>query len=170
MSDAAPAKPCGAALVALAIGTALAIPHARADEGARPSDAAMTCEQIAAELAPYAQQLMPNLQALGASQQQLYEQSRAMSQQRQAEHAMLAPMATAGALDPTGASKKAYAMAVAGQAAKEKAESEALANSPLAQQSRAQSEQLAAQSKDMQSDARLKRLMQLGQEKHCDKR
>ena len=170
MSNPAAAKPCGAALVALAIGAALSIPHARADDGTKPGDAALTCEQIAAELAPYARQMIPNLQALGASQQQLYEQARAMSQQRQAEHAMLAPMATAGALDPTGASKRAYAMAAAAQAAKEKAESEALASSPLAQQNRAQSEQLAAQGKEMQSDARLRRLMQLGQEKHCDKR
>jgi hypothetical protein len=56
------------------------------------------------------------------------------------------------------------------QMAKEKAENEALANSPLAKQNKAQSDQLAAQGREMQSNARLQRLMELGQAKHCDKR
>jgi hypothetical protein len=156
--------------MSLGVTMALSGAHARAEDGAKPGDAAMTCEQIAAELAPYAQQIVPNLQALGASQQQLYEQSRAMYDKRKAEHALDPALATAGAMDPTGAAKRAYAMAVAAQAAKEKAENDALANSPLAQQNRAQAEQLAAQGKELQSNARLQRLMQLGQEKHCDKR
>jgi len=157
-------------LIALAGSVALSPSHAEAQEGAKPGDAAMTCEQIAAELAPYAQQLMPNLQALGTSQQQLYEQSRALYEKRKMEHALDPALATAGAVDPTGAAKMAYAMAAAAQAAKEKAENDALANSPLAQQNRAQGEQLAAQAKELQSNARLQRLMQLGQEKHCDRK
>ena len=80
------------------------------------------------------------------------------------------PLATAGAVDPTGASKRAYQAALMAQMAKERAENEALANSALAKQNRAQSEQLAAQAKQTQSDARLQRLMQLGQQKRCDKR
>ena len=59
-------------LMSLGVVMALSGLHVRAEDGAKPGDAAMTCEQIAAELAPYAQQIMPNLQALGASQQQLY--------------------------------------------------------------------------------------------------
>jgi hypothetical protein len=157
-------------LMVLAGSVALMASQANAQDGAKPGDAAMTCEQIAAELAPYAQQLMPSLQALGASQQQLYEQSRAMYEKRKMEHALDPAMATAGAVDPTGAAKRAYAMAAAAQAAKEKAENDALANSPLAQQYKAQSEQFAAQGKELQSDARLQRLMQLGQEKHCDRK
>ena len=158
------------ALCALALAGSLSMRPAHAQDGARPGDAAMSCEQVAAELAPYAQQILPSLQALGATQQQLYEQSRALNERRKAEHALEVPMATAAAVDPTGAAAKAYALAVAAQAAKEKAENDALANSPLAQQARQQGEQFAAQGKELQADARLQRLMQLGQEKHCDKK
>ena len=56
------------------------------------------------------------------------------------------------------------------QMAKEKAENEALANSPLAKENKAQTEQVAAQAQQMQSNARLQRLMQLAHQKHCDKR
>ena len=155
-------------VIAVGASMALTASHVQAQEGTKPGDAAMTCEQIAAELAPYARQLMPNLQALGASQEQLYEQSRALYEKRKMEHALDPALATAGAVDPTGAAKMAYAMAAAAQAAREKAENDALANSPLAQQNRAQGEQLAAQAKDLQSNARLQRLMQLVREKHCD--
>ncbi len=56
------------------------------------------------------------------------------------------------------------------QVAKERREDEAFLNSPLAKQNKAQAEQAAAQGQQMQSNARLQRLMQLVQEKHCDKR
>ena len=155
-----------------AIGAALWIAAAAATDvsAVRPGDDAMTCEQIATELSPYAQQIAPNIQALGASQQQLYAQGREIGKKRMAEEALLTPLATAGGLDPTGASKWAYQAALAAQMAKEKSENEAFANSPLAKQARAQSDQLAAQGQQMQSNARLQRLMQLGQAKHCDKR
>jgi DNA polymerase III alpha subunit len=129
----------------------------------------MTCAQIASELAPYAQQIVPNVQAYGATSQQLYGQSKQLQQQRKVEHAAVETLATAGAVDPTGASKKAYELALMAQMAKEKAENDALANSPLAQQNRAQGEQLAAQGQQMQANGRVQRLMQLGQEKRCDK-
>jgi DNA polymerase III alpha subunit len=136
----------------------------------RPGDDAMTCEQIATELAPYAQQIVPNIQALGATQQQMVAQAHQQLAQRQMESAALTPLATAGALDPTGAAKQAYTLALMAQMAKEKSENEAFANSPLAKQNRAQSEQLAAQGKELYSNARLQRLMQLGKEKRCDNR
>jgi hypothetical protein len=56
------------------------------------------------------------------------------------------------------------------QSAKERGEDEAFANSPLALQNKAQSEQVMAQGQQMQGNARLQRLMQLAQQKHCDKR
>jgi hypothetical protein len=154
-----------------ALGAALWITSVAATDapGVSPNDDAMTCEQIAAELAPYAQQIMPNIQALASSYQQLYQQSRALNEKRKVEEAMLLPLAEAGALDPTGASKRAYQAAVIAQNAKERSENEALANSPLSKQSKAQGEQVAAQAQQMQSNARLQRLMQLGQQKHCDK-
>ena len=154
------------------LGVALGIPAVRAADapGTMPGDDAMTCVQIATELAPYAQQMMPNIQALGATNEQLYAQGRQQFEGRKAEHEALAPLATAGALDKTGASKQAYQMALMAQMAKEKSENEAFANSPLAKQNKAQSEQVAAQAQQMQSNARLQQLMKLGQEKHCDKK
>lgn len=159
-------------VAALALGAALwtAPTSAAAAPAVRPDDEAMTCEQIATELQPYAQQMVPNVQALGASNAQLYAQGRQMADRRRAEEAMLLPLAQAGALDPTGASKRAYQAAQVAQNAKERAENEAFLNSPLARQNKAQSEQLAAQAQEMSSNERLQRLMQLAQENHCDKR
>ena len=136
----------------------------------RPGDDAMTCEQIATELSPYVQQMAPNIQALGATQQQLYAQGRQKYEERKIEHEALTPLATAGALDSTGAAKQAYQLALMAQMAKERAENEAFANSPLAKQNKAQSVQLAEQAQQMHSYARLQRLMHLAQERHCDKR
>jgi len=136
----------------------------------RPGDESMTCEQIGAELAPYAQQIVPNLQALGSTQQQLYAQSRQMEQQRRAEAAAIAALAEAGALDPTGASKMALQAAMMAQMAKERAENEAFANSPLAQENKAQMQQLATQGQQLQTNGRVQRLMQLAQDRRCDKR
>jgi hypothetical protein len=151
----------------IAASTVAATPDAT---GERPGDASMTCEEIATELAPYAQQIMPSLQAYGASVAQLNQQSRAVGEQRKIQEQALLPLATAGAVDPTGAAKKAYELALMAQMAKERAENEALANSPLAKQGKAQGDQMAAQAKELQANARLQRLMQLAQDKHCDKR
>lgn len=151
---------------------ALCTPAAGAPQtpSVNPGDEAMTCEQIAAELAPYAPQMQPNLQAFATSQQQLYARGREKGEENRKEAALLTPLATAGALDPTGASKRAYAAAESALAAKRKTESEAEANSPLAQQAHAQGEQLAAQGQLLQANARLQRLLQLGQQKRCGKK
>ena len=135
----------------------------------RPGDEAMTCAQIAAELQPYAEQIMPNLQALRSTDQQLYAQGRQMQQQRRAEHAAVDTLGTASSVDPTGASKMAYQAILMAQMAKEHAENEAFVNSPLAQENKAQMQQLAAQGQQLQANARVQRLMQLGQAKRCDK-
>jgi len=105
--------------------------------GARPGDDAMTCEQIGTELAPYAQQMQPNLQA------QQYQLGRYKYEERKKENETLVPLATAAALDPTGASKRAYQAAVTTQAAKEKREDEADAISLLAKQATDQRGQFA---------------------------
>ena len=65
-------------IAAWAASAALCTPAAGAPPapGVNPGDDAMTCEQIAAELAPYAQQMQPNLQAFATSQQQLYARGR----------------------------------------------------------------------------------------------
>lgn len=159
-------------IAAWAASAALCIPAAAAPQapGASPGDDALTCEQIAAELAPYAQQMQPNLQALAASEQQLYAQGRQREQERKKEAALITPLATAGALDPTGASKRAYVAAESSLAAKHKSESEADASSPLARQAGEQREQLAAQAQQLQVNARLQRLMQLAQQKGCGRK
>jgi uncharacterized HAD superfamily protein len=159
-------------VAAWAASAALSIPAGAAPQapGVSPGDETMTCEQIASELAPYAQQLQPNLQALATSEQLLYARARQREEERKKEAALMTPLATAGALDPTGASKRSYVAAESALAAKHKSESEADANSPLAKQASAQSEQLAAQGQQLQANARLQRLMQLGQQKGCGKK
>ena len=159
-------------VAASAAATALGITAVEAQDqtATRPGDEAMTCEQIAMELYPYTQQMVPNLQALGQTQQQRYAQGRAMGEKRRAEEAMLLPLAQAGAVDPTGASKRAYQMALMAQQAKGKAENEAYLNSPLAQENKAQTKELAAQATEMKNNDRIQRLLQLAQEKRCDKK
>jgi hypothetical protein len=160
--------PAKVIIAACAASAALCVPVAAAPSpDARPGDEAMTCEQIAAELAPYAQQMVPNLQALASSQQQLSARERQRGEETRKEAALMAPLATAGALDPTGASKRAYVAGELALAAKRKSESEAEASSPLAKQAHGQGEQLVAQSQQLQANARLQRLMQLGQQKGC---
>jgi hypothetical protein len=155
-----------------ALGAVLCVPAGAATgtPGAMPGDEAMSCEQLASELAPYAQQMTPNLQALAMSQQQQLAGAQQKLDKRRKDNEALTPLATAGALDPTGASKRAYQAAATAQAAKEKSENEAEANSPLARQANAQREQVAAQGMQMYANARLQRLMQLGQQKGCGKR
>lgn len=161
-----------ALVAAWTLNTALGIATVRAaDAGSvRPNDDAMTCEQIATELTPYVQQIVPNIQALGKSQQQLYDQSRQRGEKRRAEEAMLTPLAEAGAFDPTGAAKRAYQAALMAQMAKERSEDAAFLNSPLVKQNKAQGEQFAAQAEQMQSNTRLQHLMQLAQQKRCDRK
>jgi hypothetical protein len=161
-----------AAIAGWAVSAVFCVPAIAAPEasGAMPGDQAMTCEQLASELVPYMQQMQPNMQALATSQQKQYEQGRVKGEERKREHELLTPMATAGALDPTGIAKRAYQAAVIAQAAKEKREDEAEANSPLAKQANAQREQLAAQAKQMKDNARITRLMQLGEQKGCTRK
>jgi hypothetical protein len=163
---------CRTLLAASALSVTIGLPAMAAPDlsAARPGDDAMSCEQIATELVPYMRQLQPNLQALGTATQQLAQERREKGKQRQAEHELLTPLATAGALDPTGASKRAYVAAEMAQAAKERGENEAMANSPLAKEVKSRNEQFAAQGQELQSNARLQRLMQLGTQKGCTRR
>jgi len=151
---------------------ALALPAWGAPQpaGALPGDEALTCEQIATQLVPYMHQVQPNAQALAETQQREFERGKEKYAQRQAQHQLLAAMATAGAMDPTGASKRAYMAAEMAQTAKDRSEDAAEAASPQAQQAKAQREQMAAQAQALQGDARLQRLMQLGQQKGCDRK
>jgi len=137
--------------------------------GAAPSDDAMGCEQIAAELSGYAQRLQPSVQALAQSEQQLYKEERERGEKQKVEHQALGLMWAGTSLDPTGLSKRAAQAATVAQQAKERRENESFANSPQFKQANVQGDQLASQGAQMQADARLQQLLQLGQQKGCDK-
>lgn len=148
---------------------ALWMPAATAADipGAKPGDAGMTCEQIAAELTSYMQQMMPNITALANTAQDVT----ARGQQRIAEETPaaigLAAAATASMADPTGISGKAVGQAeVAHQ--QEVWQRSMVDDKPLRDKLNAQAGQAVAQGQQLQSDARLQRLMQLVSEKNCD--
>jgi uncharacterized protein YfaQ (DUF2300 family) len=159
-------------VVACVTGAAIGASPALATDASaiRDGDDAMTCEAIATELAPYAQAMAPNLGAFGATQQQQAATAHQRLAQKQAEGMMMEPLATAAATDPTGASKAVYAAAMMAQQAKDRADYEAMANSPATKLANAQAHTVAAQGQAMQSNARLQRLMQLARQKHCGMR
>ncbi|HJV60696.1 MAG TPA: hypothetical protein VJ743_07100 [Albitalea sp.] len=143
--------------------------HAAVGAGAAPSDDALSCEQIAAELSGHAQRLKPSVQALAQSQQELYKQEREMGEKRRADNQVLGAAWAGASLDPTGIAKRAAQAATVAQHAKERRENERFAHSPQFRQATAQGDQLAEQGAQMQADARLQHLLQLGQSKGCDK-
>jgi len=143
--------------------------HTAVGTAAAPSDDAMSCEQIAAELSGHAQRLQPNVQALAQSEQQLYKEERERGEKRKVENQAIGLMWAGTSLDPTGLSKRAAQAATIAQQAKERREDESFANSPQFKQANVQGDQLAAQGARMQADARLQQLQQLGWQKGCDK-
>ena len=145
------------------------VPGSPASAG-KAADDAMTCEQIAAEMAPYAQRMAPSVQAAARSQQQLNEQAMALGEKQRAESNALAGLWSAAGFDPTGAAKRAAQAATIGLQTKQKAESEALRDSPQYKQTQSNAEQMVAQTQQLQGDARLQQLMRLGQEKGCTRK
>jgi hypothetical protein len=140
------------------------------DQGGKPADDAMSCAQIAAEMAPYAQQVAPNAQAVVATQRQLTEEGIARGEKQRAENNALTGLATAGVLDPTGMAKRAYMASLMAMQQKHASENQAALDSPQARQAEAQRQQFMAQSQQMQADGRLQQLLQLGQQKGCDRK
>jgi hypothetical protein len=137
--------------------------------GAKPGDDALTCEQIASEFMPYMQQITPAAMAAGQTAQEV----RQRGQQHVAEETPAAVAMTAAAMassaDPTGAASRAVGQAeIVHQ--RELWERYKAQDRPLNDKYMAQTAQLAAQAQRMQADPRLQRLMQLAQEKNCDKR
>ncbi len=134
--------------------------------GSTPGDDTMTCQQIGAELAPYAQQMSAVFAPLAQTNNELL----ARSQARMAESASQAAAVSAGALatsaDPTGMSSKAYGQAEV--AMQRQAWNRALAeDKPLMDQARTQTNEAIAQAMPMQANPRIQRLMQLAQRKNC---
>lgn len=134
--------------------------------GAQPGDAAMTCEQIGAELAPYAQQMTPAATALGQTGQELI--ARGERRVAEATPALLAltAAATAAAADPTGLSTKP--LIAAHEAMQRREWNRAVAeDKPLVDQMNAQTNAVVEQAAPLQANPRIQRLMQLAQEKNC---
>jgi hypothetical protein len=136
----------------------------------KPVDEAMTCAQIAAEMVPYTQQILPSVRATAMSQRQLNEQATALGEKQRAENNTLAGMWSAGTLDPTGIAKRAAQEAAVALHGKQKAESDALRDSSQYKQTQSNAEQMVAQGRQLEGDSRLQQLMRLGQQKGCDRR
>jgi hypothetical protein len=134
---------------------------ALAAQGARPGDEQMSCEQIGAEMQPYATSIAPMAQSLGGDAQQL----RDYSDKRRAEAMAQAPvnigLGLAASLLPGGGAI-AQAQMLAQQA---QAERDAAATKPMADKFNADAGAFVAQTAPMQQDPRLQRLMQLSQDK-----
>lgn len=148
----------------------LAASPAFADDnsGGRPGDAAMTCQQIAAELAPYAQPLMPAGNAANEAATQLMErnQARMANEIAPAASAFLGAQ-TAAHLDPTGLSGRAVQQASSAYQ-QELWQRTLREDAPLSEKLNTATGDLVQQGQAMQGNPRLQRLLQLVQEKGCD--
>src|SRR5512135_2206328 len=134
--------------------------------GAQPGDAAMTCEQIGAELAPYAQQMTPAVTGLAQTGQELNARNQKRLAEAMPEDAALTAAATAAAADPTGTagsaggqSEMALQQRIANQALPE--------DKPLADKMNPQMNAVVEQAAPLQANPRIQRLMQLAQDKNC---
>lgn len=142
------------------------MPAIAGEPGAMPGDETMTCPQIAAELAPYAQQMAPDVNALADTEKQLLRRSKARETEAAATAAAVSAGAMGSSLDPTGLSSKAYGQAEA--ALQQQMWNRALAeDKPLMDQASKQTNAVVGKAMPMQSNARIQRLMQLVKQKNC---
>ena len=137
---------------AMCAATLWSLPGIAADapSGAMPGDETMTCEQIAAELAPYAKQMAAAFNPLLQTQKEVLARGRA----REAEAVPEAAAVTAGALassaDRTGIASKLYGQAEA--AMQREQWNRALAeDKPLFDQANRQANQAVAEAAPLQS-------------------
>jgi len=146
---------------------AAALPAQAGDvPGAQPGDAAMTCAQIGAELAPYAQQMTPSVTALAQTGQELNARNEKRMAEAVPEAAALTAAATAATADPTGIASRAVGQAE--MATQQRIWDKAIAeDKPLADKMNGQMNDVVAQAAPLQANPRIQRLMQLAQEKNC---
>jgi len=134
--------------------------------GAMPGDDAMTCAQIGAELAPYAQQMTPTVSALAQTGQELNARNQQRMTEAMPEAAALTAAATASHLDPTGLASRAVGQAE--MSTQQRIWDKALAeDKPLADKMNAQTNAVVEQAAPLQANPRIQRLMQLAQDKNC---
>lgn len=138
------------------------------DSGAKPGDDAMSCEQIAVEMQPYAESMRGSLTALNDTNMQLKQ----LGEKQMARDAPRVGATTqaAGAACGFAGGPACMAATQADQANRNAIHAQEAAEAkPLADQQLAQSRTVAAQGQQLQSNARLMRLMQLGHAKGCDR-
>jgi hypothetical protein len=143
------------------------LPGFAADQpGAMPGDDAMTCQQIAAELAPYGNQMSGTVNPLVQTQSELVARNEKRMAEAMPVVAGFAAAGTAASLDPTGLASRALGQAEANyqQAQFHRALAE---DKPLMDQANRQTNDMASQAMAMQANPRLQRLMQLAQQKDC---
>ena len=134
--------------------------------GAQPGDAAMTCAQIGAELAPYAQQMTPAMTGLAQSGQEVIARDQKRMAEAMPEAAALTAAATAATADPTGLAGRAVGQAE--MATQQRIWDKAVAeDKPLADKMNGQMNTVVEQAAPLQANPRIQRLMQLAQEKNC---
>jgi hypothetical protein len=133
------------------------------DAAARPGDAEMTCEQIGAELAPYAMQMRQSFEASGMGQdaadaQALMDRQRAQAAQQAAPS--MAATIVGSVLPGAGAAAMAAQIAQQQRAAAEAA--------PIRERMMRNSAAFQADmSTTMRDNPRMQRLMQLAEERNC---
>ena len=134
--------------------------------GAQPGDAAMTCAQIGAELAPYAQQMTPAVTGLAQSGQEVIARDQKRMAEAMPEAAALTAAATASHADPTGIAGRAVGQAE--MATQQRIWDKAVAeDKPLADKMNGQMNTVVEQAAPLQANPRIQHLMQLAQEKNC---
>lgn len=153
------------ALSCASIGMLVVAVAQAADDGTRPGDAAMTCRQIAVELAPYAQRMRAPAEAMAGTSRKIIDQGN-----RQVAREMPTVVAlTVAATASTGTPGASTAVSHAEMAEQQRAWNQSMAEGkPLQDKFAAQSASMLATAQAMQSDPRLQRLMRLAQDRHCD--
>lgn len=136
--------------------------------GSTAGDAAMTCAQIAAEFAPYAQRMMPSAMAAGQAANAVVERGKQRVAAELPTAVGFTVAATAAHADPTGIASRAVGQAEMAHQ-EEVAQRSLVEDKPLYDKLSAETGAVVAEGQQLQSDARLQRLMQLVQEKHCDR-
>lgn len=154
----------------IASGALLMVPRAAAaaDDGARPGDEAMSCEQLAVEMKPYADSMRGSIGALNDTNMQLLD----LGKKQMARDAprVNATTQAAGATCGFVGGPACMAATQADQANRNAVkEQERVESQPLRDKQLEQSQSVAGQGQQLQSNTRLMRLMQLGHAKGCDR-
>ena len=137
------------------------------DDGARPGDDAMTCEQIAMAMMPNVQQMRGgSTQQLGRNAQELQRRTVQREAELQGEAAADTAAMEAGCLGGINATCAAASEALSARQAARNAKIQA-EDKPITDQMNPEMAALAAQGRAMQQDPRLMHLMQLAQQKNC---